>query len=171
MTSIVPSVLFAALPRHGVATLRFNFRGVGRSTGIHDYGDAERQDIAAAIDALEGITEGLPMYLCGWSFGADTSLGVDHKAICGWIGFAPPLRPEALQRSVAKGSPKPKWLYVPERDQFCPPAMATEVTRNWPNTSIKVAPGADHFFVGATGDLVDFALDLTAEPHSDASAE
>jgi alpha/beta superfamily hydrolase len=48
----VPDALFRALPARGIAAIRFNFRGVGASTGTHDKGDAERHDVAAAIDAL-----------------------------------------------------------------------------------------------------------------------
>src|SRR5205085_9349154 len=55
MRSIVISALFDALPRAGVACLRFNFRGVGTSGGTHDHGDAERLDVAAAVAALPDL--------------------------------------------------------------------------------------------------------------------
>ena len=48
----VPDALFRALPARGIAAIRFNFRGVGASTGTHDKGDAERHDVAAAIDLM-----------------------------------------------------------------------------------------------------------------------
>ena len=36
----------------GLATVRFNFRGVGQSTGEHGKGVAERLDVEAALDHL-----------------------------------------------------------------------------------------------------------------------
>src|SRR5436305_3865671 len=50
MRSIVIGALFDALPAVGVTCLRFNFRGVERSTGTHDEGRGELLDVAAAID-------------------------------------------------------------------------------------------------------------------------
>src|SRR3979409_69037 len=38
------------LENANVATLRFNFRGVGLSSGVHDNGEGEQQDVMAAID-------------------------------------------------------------------------------------------------------------------------
>jgi len=49
-----------ALARVGVATLRFNFRGVGRSRGTHDGGPGEIDDYRAALDYLSAQFPGLP---------------------------------------------------------------------------------------------------------------
>src|SRR5262245_32107296 len=38
----------------GWAALRFNFRGVGRSTGTYDHGEGEKDDVRAAIDFIVG---------------------------------------------------------------------------------------------------------------------
>ena len=51
MRSIVIGALFDALPDAGFTVLRFNFRGVERSTGAHDEGRAELLDVQAAVDA------------------------------------------------------------------------------------------------------------------------
>ena len=95
MRSIVTAAMFGALPEAGVACLRFNFRGVGRSEGTHGGGRDERADLVAAIDVLAPITEGLPVVLAGWSFGADTSLAVGDERLDGWLAVAPPLRAAA----------------------------------------------------------------------------
>ena len=63
-----------ALVASRVVVLRFNFRGVGRSTGDHDYGDAEQDDIAAAVAAASKRYPDLPLAMSGWSFGAATAL-------------------------------------------------------------------------------------------------
>src|SRR5262249_7618921 len=51
MRSIVTSALFEALPEHGIACLRFNFRGVENSEGEHSKGTDEPLDVVAALDA------------------------------------------------------------------------------------------------------------------------
>jgi len=148
MRSIVPGTLFDALPGQGVACLRFNFRGVGRSEGAFDEGVGERADIVAAIDTLHAITEGLPLVVAGWSFGGDTALAVGDERLAGWCAIAPPLRVVKAQDLVAAHDPRPKLLVVPENDQYRKPASAREVVAGWTNTQIEVVPGSDHFFVG-----------------------
>src|SRR5882724_4007744 len=42
----------SALNEAGLVTLRINFRGVGQSTGTHDEGIGEREDVLAALDYI-----------------------------------------------------------------------------------------------------------------------
>lgn len=53
----------------GISTLRFNFRGVGKSSGVHDQGNREQQDVLAAIEFAQqqGWQQ---IILAGFSFGA-----------------------------------------------------------------------------------------------------
>jgi alpha/beta superfamily hydrolase len=162
MRSIVPGTLFSALPGAGVAVLRFNFRGVEGSEGEYGEGLAERVDVVAAIDALAPITEGLPLALAGWSFGADTSLAVGDDRVAGWCCMAPPLRVVKLEDMVAAHDPRPKLLVVPEHDQYRPPDSAREVIADWVNTRLEVVPGADHFFVGRVDRVPPLVLDFLA---------
>lgn len=157
MRSIVPSTLFGVLPGAGVACLRFNFRGVEGSGGVHGDGVAERLDVVAAIDALTGLASGLPLAVVGWSFGADVSLAVTDDRIAGWCAIAPPLRNHVADMAAAT-DPRPKLLCVPERDQFRSPASAREVVSGWVNTSVEVVPGADHFLAGRTDWVADRTL-------------
>src|SRR5213592_368459 len=68
-----------ALQDRGTAVLRFNFRGVGRSTGTHGGGPAELEDARAALDFMAARHPGLPLWQAGFSFGArvglETALG------------------------------------------------------------------------------------------------
>ncbi|MBK7859098.1 MAG: alpha/beta fold hydrolase [Archangiaceae bacterium] len=57
-----------------VSCVRFNFRGVGRSTGAHDEGRGEVDDARAALDFIEKETPGVPLYASGFSFGSRTCL-------------------------------------------------------------------------------------------------
>jgi len=147
-----PDVLFRTLPAAGVAALRFNFRGVGGSTGAHDRGEAEQLDVRAAAAALPAE---LGVVLCGYSFGADVSLSVDDPRVVGWCAIAPPLMRPAY---VAEDSPRPKLLLVPEHDQYNPPSRAGELTAGWVDTTMEVLPSADHFLGGALGRVSEAVL-------------
>ena len=68
--------LAAALVEHGIPALRFNFRGVGRSTGSYDEGRGEADDVRAALAALAARYPGVPLLLAGFSFGAWVGLPV-----------------------------------------------------------------------------------------------
>lgn len=58
----------------GVACVRFNFRGVGRSTGQHDEGRGEVDDAQAALEWLSAQVPSVPLYASGFSFGSRTAL-------------------------------------------------------------------------------------------------
>src|SRR5438094_10464540 len=66
----------AALNDAGLITLRINFRGVGQSTGVHDEGYGEREDVRAGLDYLTQNYPDQPITLCGFSFGARVGLEV-----------------------------------------------------------------------------------------------
>jgi hypothetical protein len=158
MRSIVTAAMFSALPAAGVACLRFNFRGVGRSEGTHGGGRDEPADLVAAIDVLSPITEGLPLVLAGWSFGADTALAVGDERLGGWIAVAPPLRAAAVADMVAPADPRPKLVVVPEHDQFRPPESARPVIEEWTSTQLEIVPGGDHYLVGRADQLMAVSL-------------
>ena len=154
MYTPVPAGFFRALDGSSVAALRFNFRGVGRSTGVHDKGGAERLDVAAAVDHLAAAVPDVPLLLAGWSFGADVSLTIDDERIAGWFLAAPPLGVVDPIEMAAQRSPSPKVLAIGEHDQFNPPDKATATVADWQNTTITVIDIADHFFGAQLPDLV-----------------
>jgi alpha/beta superfamily hydrolase len=147
MHATVTDALFEALPRQGIATVRFNFRGVGASGGEHDDGLGERLDIVAAIELLAMFVDE-PIVLAGYSFGADVSLCVADTRLAGWYAVAPPLRTVDVRDFVAANDPRPKRLAVAEHDQFNPPDSARATTAKWRNTELSVIPGGDHFLSG-----------------------
>ncbi len=156
----VPDALFRALPGRGIAVLRFNFRGVGTSTGTHDNGGAEQLDVNAAIDAMAAalgeLTATVPLVVSGWSFGADVSLAVPHRLLAGWTPIAPPLRVIAAEHFAAVAEDqRPKLLLCPEHDQFNPATQAAVTVAGWTNTEVLTVAGADHFLWGHSEFLVD----------------
>ena len=154
MYSLVVSTLFSHLVASGCAALRFNFRGVGGSEGEHDFGEGEQLDVRAAVEAMAaGGDAQCPLVLAGWSFGADMALTCDAPELTGWFLVAPPLRVVNADRFKAAADPRPKWLAVPERDQFNPPDQAQAAIADWANTKIHPIGGADHFLVGRTDKL------------------
>ncbi|HEX4904613.1 MAG TPA: hypothetical protein VFU93_04120 [Acidimicrobiales bacterium] len=160
MRTGVPDALFRALPPEGVGALRFNFRGVEGSGGVHDEGVAERLDVAAAVAAVD-----LPVVVCGWSFGGDVSLCVDDERIVGWCPVAPPLAIVPVDEMRAPSDARPKHLLVPEHDQYSPPERSTAVTASWLNTTLEVVPSTDHFLGGALARVAASVLAF-AKPRS-----
>jgi alpha/beta superfamily hydrolase len=155
MRSIVISALFEALPAAGFACLRFNFRGVERSTGTHDEGRGELLDVRAAIDgAAAAGTDGDQLLLVGWSFGADMTLATADDRLAAWVGIAPPLRFVTDFDAVAHDA-RPKLLILGQHDEFRDPASVVEATDGWDATEIDVIAGASHFFVGRTDRVVE----------------
>ena len=149
MRSIVISALFDALPRAGVRCVRFNFRGVERSTGAHD-----------ALTAA--LPTGTAVLLIGWSFGADVALCVPDPRLAAWMAIAPPLRFAADVDAVTR-DPRPKLLALAQHDEIRDPASVCEAIEGWVNTDVEVIAGATHFFVGRTDRLADLACSYVGE--------
>ncbi|MEQ8966389.1 MAG: alpha/beta hydrolase [Azospirillaceae bacterium] len=86
-------MLHQAFQRRGFSTLRFNFRGVGRSQGIYDRGEGELSDAASALDWLQAYNENAgACWVAGFSFGAwiGMQLLMRRPEIDGFISIAPP---------------------------------------------------------------------------------
>ena len=85
-----------ALPvfvRHGFSTLRFNFRGVGRSQGSFDRGEGELSDAASALDWLQTYNPNAgTCWVAGFSFGA-------------WIGMQLLMRRPEIESFIAVAPP------------------------------------------------------------------
>src|SRR3546814_5966475 len=71
MNDRMTQALYKTIQRRGFATLRFNFRGVGRSQGTFDNGVGELSDAAAALDWVQSFhPEAQTTWIAGFSFGA-----------------------------------------------------------------------------------------------------
>ncbi len=136
-----------------LAVLRFNLRGVssprGTSEGAFDGGDAERFDVAAAMDFVG--ERGLPHpWLVGWSFGTELVLryGAQYP-IDGAILLSPPLhRATPAEVAAWEGNGKRLVAVVPEFDDYLRPAEARERFASVPSLELVAVEGGKHLWVG-----------------------
>ncbi len=151
------------LRRAGVAVLRFNFRGVGKSAGEHAHLTGEIEDARAALDWLRTRYPGLPFALAGFSFGARvvTRLGCSIQRRAGKegtpsarfllaAGFPTRLGDVAYLETCAI----PKIYVQSTHDQFGPRPELEAVYATLPGPKqIHWVESADHFFAGALDHL------------------
>lgn len=149
MRNNVVTALADAFGAAGMATLRFNFRGVGLSEGVHDQGNAEQDDVKAAVGFLLGQQAVQTIAVAGYSFGSIVGLraGADDPRVHKLIGVALPIasRDPSFLESVAK----PKLLISGDRDDYSPAdGMQRLVARIPEPKALAIIEGADHFFGG-----------------------
>src|SRR6476646_1743023 len=108
----------AALNDAGLLTLRINFRGVGQSTGQHDEGRGEQDDVRTALDYLATKYPDLSITLCGFSFGARFGLevGIEDPRVRYLIGIGTPLK--NYNFDFLQACRKPLLLVHGERDEY-----------------------------------------------------
>jgi alpha/beta superfamily hydrolase len=132
----------------GIATLRFNFRGVGASTGQHGGGEAEVDDVMAARAAMaERLPGDAAIGLAGYSFGAAVAARVAAAAsdLPALALVAPPLGMYALDFLVR--SPDPTLLVAGTKDQYCPEDALRQLGDRVA-AEVDIIEGAEHFFFG-----------------------
>ena len=76
MDNHVVTAICGAMATRGATTIRFNFRGAGRSQGTYDNGRGEADDARAALKTLREAAPGAKILLAGYSFGAMIAAGV-----------------------------------------------------------------------------------------------
>lgn len=139
----------------GLAVLRFNTRGTsserGTSEGEFDAGQAERYDVAAAIDFC--VTRGLPhRWLVGWSFGTGLALKWGNvPQVEGAVLLSPGLlrvTQDDLDGWAASG--RPLVAVIPEFDDYLRPPEARDRFARVPQAEVIAVDRARHLWVGET---------------------
>jgi hypothetical protein len=136
-----------------LAVLRFNTRGTsseqGTSEGEFGDGDAERDDVAAALQYA--VAQGLPrLWLLGWSFGTELALkwGID-PSVEGAILLSPALhRATDADLDAWAASAKPLTVLVPELDDYLRPDEARRRFARVPQADLIAVDRAKHLWVG-----------------------
>ncbi len=131
----------------GVSTLRFNFRGVGSSSGAHDEGRGEQEDCQAALASLRSrLAPESPVGLLGYSFGAwiAAQVGTGRTDLAGLALVAPPLAMYSFD-----GLPllRALLLVAGSRDPYCPVEDLVKLAERL-GTEPRIIDGAEHFFFG-----------------------
>lgn len=139
-----------ALQSAGLAALRFNFRGVGLSEGVHDHGIGEQEDARAALSELERRFPGLPLVIGGFSFGAVVALNVAARdarvAAVFALGF--PLA-RFGDAATLRAPSQPRLFVQGEHDPFgSGEALRAIVQPLPPPRELVIVPAANHFFDG-----------------------
>ncbi len=119
MNAPLLSAITQAADKLGIATMRFNFRGVEGSGGEFSNGDKEQQDVKSALNAMKhwpGM-DNKKIALVGYSFGAGVILnGLRHyKAASSLVLISPPLT--ALQKSRITNDKRPKLFLIGQNDR------------------------------------------------------
>lgn len=146
-----------ALVAAGFVTLRFNFRGVGRSSGRFTGGDGELADARSALAQLVARRPGGALVLGGFSFGATVALRLGAEAqrtmtVSALCGIAPPLLMHDFGFLV--GTSLPLLLVAGDADPFCPaPALAGLQQRIGAGARIAILPGAGHLLLEKLDEL------------------
>jgi uncharacterized protein len=156
MHNNVVAAVLEALWALDYATLRFNFRGVGKSDGEFAGGVGEVDDALAAVKFLTGelSSNGVPMLLAGYSFGATVALraGLAIAEVGTMVAVAPAIA--MVDLSFIVGSEKRIALIAGDSDQYCPAAQLRALGKKLTGPSAtQVIKGADHFFGGREGEL------------------
>jgi alpha/beta superfamily hydrolase len=155
MNNSVVVAVCQALAQAGIASLRFNYRGVGRSEGKHGDGLGERTDAAAALAYLRRLAQAEQdrVGIVGYSFGATVALTAADERVAAAVAISTP--------SFGQGVPDlaircPTLLISGEQDEIAPAASLAALARTiGPQCQVTVVPGADHFWWGYEEQLAE----------------
>ena len=149
----VVHTLARTLQELAAPTVRFNFRGVGASEGVHDDGRGEVDDALAVIAWARARWECEPLWLAGFSFGAAVALHACATARpAALVTVAPPVKRVPIELATAPACP---WLIVQgDRDDLVDCRDVADWARPYmPPARLSVIAGAEHFFHGRLHDL------------------
>jgi uncharacterized protein len=159
--------LAKALVDHGVAALRFNFRGVGASSGSYDQGVGEEADARDALEFLAARHPTLPLWMAGFSFGARVglSVGAGDARVSKLLGVG--LALEMFDYGFLAACRKPKAIIQASDDEYGGRESIEAAVREMAEPKrLWIVEGATHLFPGqldpfeaAAREAVAFLLD------------
>ena len=156
-----------AFERLGYPTLRFNFRGVGRSRGTFDEGAGEAEDVKAALDWMAGEHSGIALVHCGFSFGnaIGTPVAAADDRVDRLVCLGTPTASFRFERLADEV--KPKLFVQGEHDEHGPlKALREGLSRVAQPWTLVVVNGADHFFAGHLEEMERAIVGYFSDPES-----
>jgi alpha/beta superfamily hydrolase len=153
-----------AMPRIGVAALRFNFRGVGSSAGTFDSGPGEKDDFRAGLSYAEQRFPDLPIWAGGMSFGSwiAMTVGAEDARVSLLLAIAPPV--DRFDFEVLKTCTLPKFIVHGESDELI---SIKEIRRFYAQIpepkELVTIEDANHLFEGKTSLVGEAVEDLLAD--------
>jgi hypothetical protein len=163
MQNNVVTALAQAFQQAGLATVRFNFRGVGNSGGTHGGGEAEMSDVDAAITNLLSRYSPSKLIVTGYSFGAMVGLrvGTEDSRVHALIGVGTPV--EHVDPAALSTADKPILLVSGDSDHVSPLDGLQSLFDELPEPKQLVSlAGVDHFFAGCEHKATEAALEFIA---------
>lgn len=166
MHSAVPLAIAKVLAERGektVATLRFNYRGVGASQGSYGDGLGETFDARAALRFLRAHAPDARLSVCGYSFGTWVGLraaaierGVERVAL-----VAPAVRIFDFVTEDAASLGGKIAIYVGDADEFCDVEEA-RLLGSTIGASVQVFEGSDHYFLRSRRKVAEAVVPFVA---------
>nr|WP_182517469.1 alpha/beta fold hydrolase [Dokdonella fugitiva] len=146
MHNKVVTITERALLELGLATVRFNFRGVGRTEGVHDNGDGETDDLVAIATWLRAQRPGDALWLAGFSFGSYVTLRAAARLDAAQLILIAP--PVGRWDFSMVGAPTCPWLIVQgEEDEVVDAAAVFAWAEGLqPKPQLIRMPETGHFF-------------------------
>ena len=156
----------------GVPSIRFNFRGVGGSAGVHDEGRGETEDTLAVVAYGRQRWPDASLWLAGFSFGGAVAVRAAARAGAEALVTVAPGITRVAMGGVA--SPACRWLLVQgDADDVIEPAAVLAWARAQSTApTVRLLAGAGHFFHGRLHELRALTLDFlrpSKEPRPTAS--
>lgn len=145
-----------------VAWIRFDFRGVGASEGTYDDARGEVDDVLAAMAHLRAAAPGIPLSVCGHSFGSFVALAAAARDgnVDRLLLLAPSTRFFAFRERVPS-YPRPSTIFVGDRDELCDVAEARALADEL-GSDLRVFEGFDHHFLKSRRAVAEAALPIIA---------
>lgn len=154
----------SALNEAGLIVLRINFRGVGQSSGEHDEGRGELDDVRAGLDHLKDKYPNKAVTICGFSFGARVGMevGISDQRVVNLISIGTPV--DKYDFTFLESCRKPILFVHGDKDDFGEVARLQEILNKLAlhaEVQLSVVKGADHFFEGHLDELKSLITEWT----------
>ena len=166
MENSVVTAICRRADREALATLRFNFRGVGDSEGEYGGGEEEQKDVRAALDVLRrwpGLDR-KRLGVAGYSFGASViARGFRRYKHAKCFAFiAPPVA--SIESSPSSGDSRPRLFVAGQHDRVSASVALQRVLDGFKGpVHFTEISGADHSMRGREAEVADrvveFAID------------